>query len=276
VARILGHLPTTGRFLEPFTGSAAVAINASHAGIVAADRNRDLISLYNHVTHETEAVLQHCASLFTPGNNSEVAFRKLREEFNHDPSPTLRRSALFIYLNRHAFNGLCRYNSKGQFNVPFGRYKAPRVPEAEIRVFAQRAQRIQFRLGDFETLMDEAGPGDAVYCDPPYVPISASASFTSYEKGGFGVAEQARLAAAARQAASLRIYPAQSPPRIKGPSFIRSRHRNAAMTSGCSARKARHFNGLLFKSRNSPLAGCNCHFHDDSRCQNIRSGPRAM
>ena len=200
VTRILAHLPKTGRFIEPFTGSAAVAINAPQATILANDQNDDLITLYNHVRTQTDQLLNELTSLFTPASNTQATFLTLRTEFNESRTPTLRRSALFVYLNRHGFNGLCRYNAKGAFNVPFGSYTGPNIPEREIRTFAIRARNIRFSCGDFEPLLDEATAGDAVYCDPPYVPLSASASFTSYEKGGFGLSEQERLALAARRA----------------------------------------------------------------------------
>jgi len=199
--RILPKLPTGGRFIEPFVGSAAVAINAPHDSILASDQNADLINLYQHIQRDAEAVIAEAQTLFRPETNSEQAFYALREEFNGAPA-SLRRSAIFIYLNRHAFNGLCRYNAKGKFNVPFGRYKGPNLPERQIRSFAQRTIGADFRRSDFGELMREAGEGDAVYCDPPYVPLSASASFTSYATDGFGPAEQQRLADEALSAAN--------------------------------------------------------------------------
>lgn len=122
----------------------------------------------------------------------------MRERFNASQE-ALERAALFIYLNRHAFNGLCRCNSKGAFNVPFGRYAAPYFPESEMQGFVAKSDRIELICGDFQTALALAGDDDVVYCDPPYVPLSETASFTSYAKGGFDLDDQNRLAERAKQ-----------------------------------------------------------------------------
>jgi DNA adenine methylase len=125
----------------------------------------------------------------------------LRLEFNESDDP-FRRSVIFVYLNRHGFNGLCRYNSKGRFNVPFGKYDNPGFPMAEIHAFAEAAKRIEFVHRDFVSTMSEAREGDVIYCDPPYVPLSVTSNFTSYSSGAFGFAEQKALAEKARECAA--------------------------------------------------------------------------
>ncbi|MGN6893318.1 Dam family site-specific DNA-(adenine-N6)-methyltransferase, partial [Neisseria sp. P0015.S009] len=100
-----------------------------------------------------------------------------------------------------AFNGLCRYNSKGCFNVPFGRYKSPYFPETEMQAFVQKSERIDLTCSDFQTALDAAEDGDTIYCDPPYAPLSETSSFTSYSKSGFDLDEQKRLAETAKQTA---------------------------------------------------------------------------
>lgn len=202
--RIFAALPVqhaTGRLVEPFTGSAAVALNAPHARVLAADANTDLIALYRTVQRAPERMAAAVAALFTPATNTREAYDGLREEFNAAGEGE-RRAALFVYLNRHGYNGLCRYNARGRFNVPFGRYAAPRPPLDAMRAFAQRAARIDFARQPFEETIAQAAPGDVIYCDPPYVPLSATANFTSYGKDSFGPAEQAHLADLARQAAA--------------------------------------------------------------------------
>ena len=147
---------------------------------------------------EGQVFVGYARSFFTPENNSESRFYELRERFN-DSQNTIERSALFVYLNRHAFNGLCRYNSKGAFNVPFGRYAAPYFPESEMLGFVAKSDRIELLCGDFQVALNQARADDIVYCDPPYVPLSETASFTAYAKGGFDLDDQNRLAQAAQQ-----------------------------------------------------------------------------
>jgi DNA adenine methylase len=102
-------------------------------------------------------------------------------------------------LNKHCFNGLCRYNSKGGFNTPYGKYKKPYFPEKEMYEFYERSKKAVFQKADFLQTMRSAKSGDVVYCDPPYVPLSKTANFTSYSAGGFGEEQQLLLARAAEK-----------------------------------------------------------------------------
>jgi len=181
------------RLIEPFAGSAAVFLNTDYNTALLADSNSDLINLYRLLQKEGEKFISYCSTLFVPKNNQVRAFYALREEFNYTRN-NRRKAALFLYLNRHCYNGLCRYNTKSIFNVPFGRYKKPYFPEKEMLAFNAKAQRAEFRVADFRDIMQEAKPGDVVYCDPPYVPLSPTANFTSYGAGGFGEVEQKALA----------------------------------------------------------------------------------
>jgi DNA adenine methylase len=194
------------RLVEPFVGSGAVFLNLPRfRRLLLADANADLVCLYRHVLERSDDLIAEGRTLFVPTNNERAAYFALRDEFNASPAFGLRRAALFVYLNRHCFNGLCRYNSKGGFNVPFGRYAMVGFPEEEIRRFHARlasAEEVRIEHADFRQVMrDELRPGDVVYADPPYVPLSATASFTAYAEGGFGHAEQVALAEAAREAA---------------------------------------------------------------------------
>lgn len=145
--------------------------------------------------------MPYAASFFSAENNTREAFHALRERFNAAVEPR-ERAALFLYLNRHAYNGLTRYNGGGRYNVPFGRYVRPRFPEREMRVFWRRTQegRTRFVCRDFREVLAGAGAGDVFYCDPPYVPLSPTASFTRYAGTTFGEGEQAELARLARAA----------------------------------------------------------------------------
>lgn len=186
------ELPEAKRLIEPFVGSAAVSLALEFDEYVLNDINADLMALYQTLKQEKQAFIDYALSFFTPENNQEKRFYDLREQFNHSHD-AVEKSALFVYLNRHAFNGLCRYNSKGAFNVPFGRYKAPYFPADEMRQFIAKSSRMILMTGDFQAAFALIGNDDVVYCDPPYVPLNETASFTAYAQGGFTWQDQMRL-----------------------------------------------------------------------------------
>ncbi|MCK9531302.1 MAG: Dam family site-specific DNA-(adenine-N6)-methyltransferase [Gammaproteobacteria bacterium] len=198
--RIRAKLPPGRRLVEPFVGSGAVFLNTDYPRYLLTDTNPDLIGLYRLLQAEGRDFINACRPLFTPANNRADRYYRLRAEFNRTRDEH-RRAVLFVYLNRHGYNGLCRYNSRGVFNVPFGSYKRPYFPEAEMLAFHAKAPRAVFRLADFGEIMKKARSGDVVYCDPPYVPLSASSNFTTYSAKGFSSAQQCELAAMARELA---------------------------------------------------------------------------
>lgn len=200
--RILAMLPEGSRLIEPFAGSAAVFLNSEFDRYLLADINADVIDLYKILKRDGQAFVNACAPLFSARSNRPRFYYRARDEFNECADPE-RRAALFIYLNRHGYNGLCRYNRDGGFNVPFGRFKRPYFPAREMLDFAAkaRASRAVFRRWDFAHTIAQAAPGDVIYCDPPYVPLSASANFTAYSAAGFGLDQQHALAELAGQAA---------------------------------------------------------------------------
>lgn len=195
--RVLEHiremLPDGQRLIEPFAGSGAVFMNTEYSSYLLADTNADLISLFRILQAQGDHFIAECERLFQPRTNQEAYYYRRREEFNRSRDPQ-RKAALFIYLNRHGYNGLCRYNAAGLFNVPFGRYKRPYFPADELLAFYQKSAIAEFVHQDFDTAMQSAQIGDVVYCDPPYVPLSASANFTCYSAGGFDMPQQQRLA----------------------------------------------------------------------------------
>jgi len=197
---ILPHLPEGARLVEPFAGSCAISLATEYESYLIADVNADLIDMYSYIKADAAALIDAAEELFSTGNNSADAFYELRTEFNQSET-SIRKSAIFIYLNRHCFNGLCRYNGKGGFNVPFGKYFGPNCPSDEIRSFAEFARRCDFVHQSFESTFAMLKEGDVVYCDPPYVPLSMTSNFTSYAKDDFGPALQIELANAARAAA---------------------------------------------------------------------------
>ncbi|MCG8324284.1 MAG: Dam family site-specific DNA-(adenine-N6)-methyltransferase [Thiotrichales bacterium] len=199
VRRISDSLGPGQRLVEPFVGSGAVFLNSHYRKYLLADGNPHLIGLYRILQNEGEEFIRYCGRFFVPENNVETVYYKLRKQFNETGDERLQ-SALFVYLNRHCYNGLCRYNSKGIFNSPFGRYKRPYFPQREMHAFQQRSKTATFSATHYLETMAMARSGDVVYCDPPYIPLSPTSSFTDYFAGGFSEQDQVELA---RQAGRL-------------------------------------------------------------------------
>lgn len=198
------YLPQGECLVEPFVGAGSVFLNTDFSRYILADINSDLISLYNIVKLRTDEYVQASRELFVPETNRAEVYYQFREEFNDCQEP-FRRAVLFLYLNRFGYNGLCRYNLRGEFNVPFGRYKKPYFPEAELYHFAEKAQNAEFHCLSYEECMDRADSNSVVYCDPPYAPLSATANFTAYHTNSFSPREQAHLAEMAEKLVSKQI-----------------------------------------------------------------------
>lgn len=198
---ITPYLPERKRLIEPFAGSCAISLATHYENYLIADTNSDLIDMYNHIKYHSDSIIEETEGLFVPENNNSEEFYTLRSEFN-EINASIRKSALFIYLNRHCFNGLCRYNRKGKFNVPFGKYKSPKCPTLDILSFSEFSMRAEFVNQSFQETFAMAGKDDVIYCDPPYVPLSATSNFTAYSKESFGPLLQEDLAVIAESTAS--------------------------------------------------------------------------
>lgn len=192
------HLPEGECLIEPFVGAGSVFLNTDFSRYILADINSDLIGLYNIVKLRTDEYVAAAREMFTPENNVAERYYLYRDEFNQSQDP-LRRAVLFLYLNRHGYNGLCRYNLRGEFNVPFGRYKKPYFPEEELYWFAEKSRNATFVCEHYRDTMAKAAAGAVVYCDPPYAPLSATANFTAYHTNSFSIADQQSLAHLAHQ-----------------------------------------------------------------------------
>ena len=201
IDRVRAALPEGKCLIEPFAGSGAVFLNTNYERYIINDNNPDLIHLYNILKKDGPVFIKKCRYYFSSRFNSEEQYYKLRKKFN-ESSDTYKRAILFVYLNRHGYNGLCRYNQQGGFNVPFGRYKQPYFPEQEMQNFHRQSQKARFTNECFLTAMKKARRGDVVYCDPPYVPLTKTANFTSYSAGGFSETEQLALAEQAEKLAA--------------------------------------------------------------------------
>jgi DNA adenine methylase len=190
--RINKKLGKGKRLVEPFLGSGAVFLNTNYEEYLLADTNQDLINLYKQLQSEGLGFTEYCKTFFVKKNNNEEQYYKFREEFNTSEDSRLK-SALFLYLNRHGYNGLCRYNAKGVFNTPFGRYHRPYFPKDEMFNFHQKSQAAEFICAGFPETMHQVSNHDVVYCDPPYVPLSKTANFTAYAAAGFNWEDQISL-----------------------------------------------------------------------------------
>ena len=196
VSTIQGLLPLSGRLIEPFMGSGAVFMGVPRESYLGSDINADLIELYKALKSGGQPFIETCRDYFQPENNCVEAFMAYRQRFNTLSTGNRERAALFVYLNRHCFNGLCRYNAGGGFNVGFGTGGRPRFPQTEMEAFGLRLNNpgVGIQCQDFKATMASVVAGDVVYCDPPYYPLSVTASFSAYAKGGFSVGQQQELA----------------------------------------------------------------------------------
>lgn len=185
----------------------SVALNVTTAEeFILNDINKDLVSIYRNVVSPNEdSFINYCEELFVPENNTKEAYLDLRKHFNQTVD-SLERARLFIYLNRHCFNGLSRYNKKGEFNVPFGKYDKPSCPSEEMMnfrmYFLQRKHDFTSLSFEDSALYQDLESGDVVYFDPPYVPISDTAYFTDYATEGFTHEQQIKLAELAESLSS--------------------------------------------------------------------------
>lgn len=187
-------IPAGKRLIEPFVGGGSVFLNSDkHERFLLADVNADLINLYQMLAVVPDSVIAEAMKAFRHLNDAEN-YTAIREAFNAQQLNATERAAAFLYLNRHCFNGLMRYNLDGFFNVGWGKYKAPYFPEEEIRAFRQKSHACVFMTAGFERTLRLAGDGDVVYCDPPYEPMPGTAGFTNYASGGFSWDSQVALA----------------------------------------------------------------------------------
>jgi DNA adenine methylase len=200
LSHILPHLPKKSCLVEPFVGAGSIFFNAQFSQCVLNDINPDLMNLYHYIQATGPACIEHLQSFFHPKSNSSRRYYQLRTQFNRTQD-SHEKAALFLYLNRHGYNGLCRYNNKGGYNVPFGYYVRPYFPHKEILHFLHLSQhsKIHLKCTHFTDVIQQAPKGAVIYCDPPYVPLSKTANFTGYYHA-FGLDEQRQLAESAHLA----------------------------------------------------------------------------
>lgn len=202
LAQYQPYFPTNyRRYYEPFVGSAAVFFHLRPAEARLSDTNAELINVYQVLQDRVEQLL-HDLAIHSEHHNKEH-FYEVRAETPHDP---VKRAARTLYLNRTCYNGLYRVNSKGGFNVPFGRYKRPRILMPErLRAASAALQGVRLEVAPFEAVLGEARKGDLVYFDPPYQPLSVTSSFTAYTRDSFGIPQQRQLAEVFRKLARKKV-----------------------------------------------------------------------
>jgi len=188
-------------YFEPFLGGGAVFYYVkqkySPERMVLSDSNKTLIDCYINVRDSVEDLIKLLK--LHKKNHSEVYYYKIRDTFNARLGG-IDESAMFLYLNKTCFNGLYRENSKGEFNVPFGKYKNPNIVNEEaLRKASELLQGVEIVLRDFEEIEGKVSGNDLVYFDPPYHPVSETSSFTGYTNGCFTDKDQMRLSQLYRQ-----------------------------------------------------------------------------
>jgi DNA adenine methylase len=193
LTEILKRLPEQfDTYFEPFVGGGAVffelAAQKRFRRAVLSDQNAELIELYQVVQTDVESLIRELQKM----RYSEEEYYKVRAS---RPRLPVRRAARTVYLNRTGYNGLYRVNRSGEFNVPFGRYASPRICDPErLRAASQALSGVRLVVADFEPMLRRASDRDAVYLDPPYVPVSETARFAEYQAAQFDAAAHRRLA----------------------------------------------------------------------------------
>ncbi len=198
--QILKRFPGDARartYREPFLGGGAIFFKLQPERAFLTDALTDLVNAYTVVQTRVEVLITRLEKL--RATHSAEQFYEIRTRFNAEreagKADRIDRAAWLVYLNKTCFNGLFRTNSKGEFNVPVGKYQNPRVVDpGEMRVASAVLADAEIEAQPFDHLLDVAEAGDLIYLDPPYVPLSKTSSFSGYHEGVFTLDDQARLA----------------------------------------------------------------------------------
>ncbi|EDN02089.1 DNA adenine methylase [Pseudoflavonifractor capillosus ATCC 29799] len=183
-------------YCEPFLGGGAVLFALQPKRALVNDLNQDLITVYRVIKEDADALIEH---LSRHENTPEYFYRIRdldRDKAAYAALSDVEKASRLLYLNKTCYNGLFRVNASGAFNSPYGHYRRPNiVNEQTIRGVSRyfNACDITFFSGDFASVLEQVPKGGFVYLDPPYDPVSDTASFTGYNRGGFGREEQVRL-----------------------------------------------------------------------------------
>ncbi len=191
---LLKNMPKSyNRYFEPFIGGGALFFELQPEQAYISDMNEELINLYSVVQNNAEELIldleKHKVS-----KEYFLEIRNLDRTEKYSTLSNIEKASRFIYLNRTCFNGLYRVNSQGQFNVPFGNYKNPRIiDERNLRNCSKLLKKTEIKCADFSAILEKVKKGDFIYFDPPYVPLNETSGFTSYTKDGFNLDMQFKL-----------------------------------------------------------------------------------
>jgi DNA adenine methylase len=194
IPNLIHRLPQSFKnYIEPFTGGGALFFHLQPAHAILADINSELINAYLAIRDDVEGVIK------------ELLIHKYEKDYFYEVRSWDRletfsslhrnkRAARLIYLNKTCFNGLYRVNSKGHFNVPFGKYTNPTITNSDnLRKCSQVLQGVELKCEEYRKVAESAKAGDLVYFDPPYMPLSSTSNFTAYTKNGFDEDAQSNL-----------------------------------------------------------------------------------
>ncbi len=227
-------------YYEPFAGSGAVFFHLRGRDLFQryelAESNAELINCYRVVRDDLDGLIDLLARhQAAHGADYYYTLRACDRDPAWPDAPPTERAARLIYLNKTCYNGLWRVNSRGEYNVPMGSYRRPAIlDESRLRAASEALQGVTLAVRDFQQVVDFAGPGDFVYFDPPYVPLSHTSNFTSYSRESFGEAEHRALAdtfaALDRQGCRVMLSNSDTP-------LVRELYRNFRV-EGIAARRA--------------------------------------
>jgi len=197
IGHVIASMPEKiGTYYEPFVGGGAVFFELARQKrfdrAVVGDLNEELMNAYRVIRDDVDKLIRVLKE--KPFRYNKNSYLKIRA-WNPSKIDSIKRAARFVYLNRTCFNGLYRVNKDGGFNVPFGKYTNPLIcDEVNLRAVSEILSNVELAVADFEDIVADASPGDVVYFDPPYIPLSATSNFTGYNEGGFNAADHRRLA----------------------------------------------------------------------------------
>ncbi|DAA81209.1 MAG TPA: modification methylase [Cyanobacteria bacterium UBA10660] len=191
---LIKNMPKSyNRYFEPFIGGGALFFELQPDRAYISDMNEELINLYSIVRDNVYELIEDL-SRHEVSKEYFLKIRNIDRTEKYAELSDIERASRFIYLNRTCFNGMYRVNSKGEFNVPFGHYKNPRIiDENNLLNCSELLKKTEIKCADFSEILTKVKKGDLVYFDPPYVPLNETSSFTSYTKDGFDINMQFKL-----------------------------------------------------------------------------------
>lgn len=198
LAQIRERMPREyNRYYEPFIGGGAVVFDLLPENALINDINEALINAYVQIRENVDSFLDNINRIDSAiGEDGKAYYYSMRNLYNmklEKMEYDIELAALFVFLNKHCFNGLYRVNSKGLFNVPYNNSKRVSCDEESIRMTSDYLKRVTITTGDFEDACRNSGRGDFVFLDSPYAPLNPT-SFESYTKEGFTLESHERLA----------------------------------------------------------------------------------